>query len=247
MQEIWVRSLGQEDPLKKERATHSSILTWEISWTEERGRLQFMGLPRAGHDLAAKQQLQVLFSLYFLTLLYLTQSRYSVKTNLKKKRHHYLQSWMKLVTYLSQTLFIASDFFLFFLEPTASEFPLFLHKNIFVRIHQRPLWLCLIQLSVISLHWPISSIWIQVIVPSSLEHFICLTCGTLFSPSFSLKSLIASSQFFLLIPSHISVFSGESRATSLVLFSLNLLPSVISPDFMALNTTVPWWILTISF
>ena len=44
MQETQVWSLGQEDPLEKEMATHSSILAWEISWTEEPGRLQFMGL-----------------------------------------------------------------------------------------------------------------------------------------------------------------------------------------------------------
>ena len=43
MQETLVRSLDQEDPLKKEMATHSSILAWEISWTEEPGRLQSMG------------------------------------------------------------------------------------------------------------------------------------------------------------------------------------------------------------
>ena len=42
MQEIWVRSLGQEDSLKKEMATHSSILAWEIPWTEKAGRLQSM-------------------------------------------------------------------------------------------------------------------------------------------------------------------------------------------------------------
>ena len=39
MQEMWVRSLGQKDPLEKEMATHSSILAWEIPWTEEPGRL----------------------------------------------------------------------------------------------------------------------------------------------------------------------------------------------------------------
>jgi len=39
MQETWVRSLGQEDPLKKRMAAHSSILTWRIPWTEEPGRL----------------------------------------------------------------------------------------------------------------------------------------------------------------------------------------------------------------
>ena len=51
MQEAWVRSLGQEDPLVKEMATHSSILAWEISWTEEPGGLQSMGSERIGHDL----------------------------------------------------------------------------------------------------------------------------------------------------------------------------------------------------
>ena len=40
MQETWVRSLGQEDPLEKEMATHSSILAWRIPWTEELGGLQ---------------------------------------------------------------------------------------------------------------------------------------------------------------------------------------------------------------
>ena len=43
MQETWARSLGQEDPLKKVMAAHSSILAWEIPWTEEPGRLQSMG------------------------------------------------------------------------------------------------------------------------------------------------------------------------------------------------------------
>ena len=45
-----VRSLGQEDPLEKEMATHSSILAWKISWTEEPGRLQSMGSQRVGHN-----------------------------------------------------------------------------------------------------------------------------------------------------------------------------------------------------
>ena len=43
MQETWVRFLGQEDPLEKEKATHSSILTWRIPWTEEPSRLQSVG------------------------------------------------------------------------------------------------------------------------------------------------------------------------------------------------------------
>ena len=44
VQEAWVQSLGQENPLEKEVATHSSILTWRIPWTEEPGRLQSLGL-----------------------------------------------------------------------------------------------------------------------------------------------------------------------------------------------------------
>ena len=50
LQEIWVRSLGWEDPLEKEMATYSSILAWRIPWTEEPGGLQSMGLRRIRHD-----------------------------------------------------------------------------------------------------------------------------------------------------------------------------------------------------
>ena len=48
--ENWVRSLGQEDPLEKEMATHSSILAWRIPWMEEPGGLQSMGSQRVGHN-----------------------------------------------------------------------------------------------------------------------------------------------------------------------------------------------------
>ena len=50
MQETWVLSLGQEDPLEKEMATHSSTLAWEIPWTEEHGRLQSPGSQGVGHN-----------------------------------------------------------------------------------------------------------------------------------------------------------------------------------------------------
>ena len=50
MQETWVRSLGQEDPLEKEMATHSSILAWRNPWIEEPGGLQSMGFQRVRHD-----------------------------------------------------------------------------------------------------------------------------------------------------------------------------------------------------
>jgi len=52
MQETGVQSLGREDPLEKETATHSSILIWEIPWAEEPGRRPSMGSKRVGHDLA---------------------------------------------------------------------------------------------------------------------------------------------------------------------------------------------------
>ena len=50
MRETRIQSLGQEDLLEKEMATHSSILAWKIPWTEEAGRLQSMGSQRVGHN-----------------------------------------------------------------------------------------------------------------------------------------------------------------------------------------------------
>jgi len=50
LQETQVQSLGQEDPLEAEMATHSSILAWEIPWTEEPGKQQSMGSQRVRHD-----------------------------------------------------------------------------------------------------------------------------------------------------------------------------------------------------
>ena len=47
LREIWVQSLSWEDPLEKEMATHSSTLAWKIPWTEEPGRLQYMGLAKS--------------------------------------------------------------------------------------------------------------------------------------------------------------------------------------------------------
>ena len=55
MWETGVRSLGREDPLEKEMATHSSTLAWRIPWREEPGRLQSMGPQRVGHDRATME------------------------------------------------------------------------------------------------------------------------------------------------------------------------------------------------
>ena len=62
MQETWVQSLGWEDTLEKEMATHSSILAWEIPWTEEPGSLPFMEWQRVRHNLVTKQKF---YELYF--------------------------------------------------------------------------------------------------------------------------------------------------------------------------------------
>ena len=77
MREAWVRSLGQEDSLEKEMATHSSILVWKIPWTEEPGGLQSMGSQRVGHDWATSLSLNLLIgyiscSLKLTIVVYLT-------------------------------------------------------------------------------------------------------------------------------------------------------------------------------
>ena len=56
MQEMWVGSLGQEDALEKDMATHSNVFTWEITRTKEPGGLQSMGSQRVRHDWATKPQ-----------------------------------------------------------------------------------------------------------------------------------------------------------------------------------------------
>ena len=50
MQKTWILSLGRDDPLEEGMSTHSNILAWRITWTEEPGRLQSMGLQRVGHN-----------------------------------------------------------------------------------------------------------------------------------------------------------------------------------------------------
>ena len=60
MRETWIRSLGQEKPLEKEMATHSSILAWRIPWTEEPGGLQSTGLQRVRHDWATSLSLELI-------------------------------------------------------------------------------------------------------------------------------------------------------------------------------------------
>ena len=65
MQETWVPSLGREDPLEEEMATHSSTLAWKIPRTEEPVRLQSMGSQRVGHDSATSLSLSHYLYFYF--------------------------------------------------------------------------------------------------------------------------------------------------------------------------------------
>ena len=69
VQEIQVQSPGQEDPLEKEKATHSSTLAWRIPWTEEQGRLQSMGLQRVRHNCASSVPGQMGKRLLFFFLI----------------------------------------------------------------------------------------------------------------------------------------------------------------------------------
>ena len=65
-QKTWIQSLGWEDLMEKETATHSSILSWEIPWSEEPGRLRSMGLQRGRHSLATEHAHSYSSLIFFL-------------------------------------------------------------------------------------------------------------------------------------------------------------------------------------
>ena len=88
MQETWVWSLGLEDSLEKEMATHSSILAWRIPWTEGPGGLQSMGLQRVGHDWATNTY-TCTFTVLFLDFW-----------------DRILDHWLYLLTYLTHYFFL---------------------------------------------------------------------------------------------------------------------------------------------
>ena len=72
MQETWIQSQGGEDPLEKEIATHSSILDWEIPWTEEPGGLQSVGSQKESDTTQATKHI-LLFNLFFTRILIIVQ------------------------------------------------------------------------------------------------------------------------------------------------------------------------------
>ena len=78
MQETWVWSLSQEDPLEKEMATHSSPLASEIPWREKPGVLQSIGSQRVGYNLASKQQYVYIKLIQFAILQKLTHHKATI-------------------------------------------------------------------------------------------------------------------------------------------------------------------------
>ena len=71
IQERLVQSLGKKNPLEKKMATHSSILTWKIPWTEESGGLQSMGLQRVKHNYTTEHNNEFMANLYRFKVLWL--------------------------------------------------------------------------------------------------------------------------------------------------------------------------------
>ena len=92
MRETRVWSLGREDPLEKESATHSSIHAWKIPWTEEPGGLQSMGSQRVGHDWATSLHFFFIARLLAALLTKRLEFHFSSITGIRINKHH---SWIK--------------------------------------------------------------------------------------------------------------------------------------------------------
>ena len=86
MRETRVRSLGREDPLEKEMATHSSILAWRIPWMKEPGRLQSIGLQRVGHDGATSLSLSLNSVITYIEIEYKNSGSFG-HSNQSRKRN----------------------------------------------------------------------------------------------------------------------------------------------------------------
>ena len=103
VQEKWGWSLGQEDPLENEMATHSSILAWEIPSTEEPRVLQFIGSQRVGQDLASKQEYDISCVIYMSGICILQfymedgETAQSSSFTIKRSQEELLECWASLV------------------------------------------------------------------------------------------------------------------------------------------------------
>ena len=129
MQETWVRSLGREDPLEKEMATHSSILAWRIPWVEEPGGLQSTGQQRVGHDFTFTFTFNVVTNLQLLEVLFLVV----VVFNLEHWLGEYFTSCSDLLIFLS-FLPIFPLFSSFFFSLSPNFIYLFFNINLFILI-----------------------------------------------------------------------------------------------------------------
>ena len=103
MQETWVQFLGLEDPLEKEMATHSSVLAWRISWTEEPDGLQSTGLQ--GLDIT--EQLTCYMYLYSLILKEINRE-YSLEGLILKLKLQYFGHLMQIANSLEKTLMLGN-------------------------------------------------------------------------------------------------------------------------------------------
>ena len=92
LQDVWIRSLGWEDPLEEGMATHSSILAWKIPWTEEPGGLQSTGLQRVGHDWTTEHA-------YHFPQFYIYVLVYDICFSLPDLLHLYDRLWVHLHLY----------------------------------------------------------------------------------------------------------------------------------------------------
>ena len=102
MRESWVWSLGQEDPLEKEMATHSSIHAWKIPWTKEPGGLQSMVLQRVGHDGVTSLHFTSLHIQWHCLIFPWDKSPYMDKSPFKNVKVYYLsQTLIRFIYFLN--------------------------------------------------------------------------------------------------------------------------------------------------
>ena len=125
MRETRVRSLGQEDPLEKEMAVHSSTLAGKIPWTQEPGRLQSVGLQRVGHDWATSLSLSGLIStsVYEGEMTYIDPHFYPYVNNLIIVKRWFQQPQNKY------------SYSKHFLNPSSSIFGIFIFEGTWKRIN----------------------------------------------------------------------------------------------------------------
>ena len=130
MQETQVWSLGQEDPLEKEMATHPSVLAWKITWTEEIGRQQPMRSQRVGHSWAtnAHEVINVFITKHLIFIYQRYGSEY-VQGVFSIVLHELIRSLQK---YYEQILLLFSFYFIYFSFFNVNDWRLYLLTYVFI-------------------------------------------------------------------------------------------------------------------